>query len=77
MFANMSILYHTVTLFPSQAYLIHKHVETLKDMSFYTINADLVKGVGDSGVYSLETPVGQRLRGKYWRLRPGSFESNN
>jgi hypothetical protein len=31
-------------------------------MSLYTINADLVKGAGDSGVYSPETPVGRRLR---------------
>ena len=46
-------------------------------MSFYTINADLVNGAGDSGVYSPETPVGRRLRGKYRRLRPGQFQKTH
>jgi hypothetical protein len=75
MFANMSILYHIVSLIPSQAHLIHKLAEiSPNDMSLYTINVDLVKGARDSEVYSPETPVGQRLRVKYQRLRPGSFK---
>jgi hypothetical protein len=69
MFANMSILYHIVTFFPSQAYLILKHTKTLNDMSFYTIYADLVNGAGDSGISTGDS--GRAVSNQITRARGG------
>jgi hypothetical protein len=76
MFANMSILYHTVSLVPSQAYLILKYAETLQMTCPYTIKVDLVKGAGDSGVSTGDSGRGSfeqsfRARGgEEWFILP-------
>jgi hypothetical protein len=50
-FANMSILYHTVTYYPSQAYLIHKRAISINDMSFPPYMLIWSRGDGVSGTY--------------------------